>query len=287
MHVGIRGRATYRFFRTYPVIPIVILVAVVVSAIFAPLIAPHSPTLAVLRDSNRPPFWFEGGSMRYILGADHQGRDVLSRVIYGARISMTIAAVAVTAGMLVGTSLGLLAGYFGGVLDDLVMRLVDVSLAIPFILLALTFVVVFGQSFTLLLGLLALVSWSGYARQIRAEVLQLREMDYVALAKVAGAPRVQILYRHIFPGVVNTIIVLGTLQVGHLILVEAILSFLGAGISPPTPAWGSMIAEGRIYLASAWWIAVFPGIGIFFTVLAINFFGDWLRDRLDPRLRQL
>jgi len=200
---------------------------------------------------------------------------------------MTVAAVSISAGMLVGTSLGLLAGYFGGILEEFLMRLVDVSLAIPLILLALVFVIVFGQSFTLLLGILALASWSQYARQVRAEALQLRGMDYVALAKVSGASHLRILSIHMLPGVVNTITVLATLQVGQLILIEAILSFLGAGIPPPTPAWGSMIAEGRTYLGSAWWIAVCPGIAIFLLVVSLNFLGDWLRDRLDPRLRQL
>jgi peptide/nickel transport system permease protein len=280
-------RGWYRTFRRWPFIPLAILLVLAVCAIFAPWLAPHSPTLATLRDRNAPPMWAEKGSSKHILGADQQGRDVLSRVIYGARVSMTVAAVAISVSLVVGTVLGLLAGYLGGLVDEFVMRLVDLSLSIPVILIALVFVIVLGQSFALLLGILALTTWSRYARQVRAEALQLRETDYVALARVANASTFRILYRHVFPGVIPTITVLASLQVGGLILTEAILSFLGAGIPPPTPAWGAMVNDGRNYLASAWWIAFFPGVAIFLTVLAFNFLGDWLRDKLDPRLRQL
>jgi peptide/nickel transport system permease protein len=231
--------------------------------------------------------WYANGTSDHILGADKQGRDVLSRIIWGARVSMTVAAVAVSASLIVGTALGLLAGYLGGLVDEAIMRIVDLSLSIPVILIALVFVTVLGQSFALLLGILALTTWSRYARQVRAEALQLRETDYVALAKVANASMPRILLKHIFPGVVPTISVLATLQVGGLILTEAILSFLGAGVPPPTPAWGSMVSEGRDYIQSAWWVSFFPGLAIFLTVLAFNFLGDWLRDKLDPRLRQL
>jgi peptide/nickel transport system permease protein len=211
----------------------------------------------------------------------------LSRIIHGARISLIIAAVSVTGGLALGTIVGMISGYIGGFLDDLIMRSVDVFLAIPYILIALVVVLVFGQNFLTILALLGLITWAGLARQIRAEVLLLREMDYVKLAMVAGASKARILRRHIFPGVINTLIVVGTLRVGSLILFEAILSFLGAGIPPPTPSWGSMVSDGRDYLADAWWIAFFPGMAIFLTVLALNFTGDWLRDRLDPRLRQI
>jgi peptide/nickel transport system permease protein len=189
-------------------------------------------------------------------------------------------------GGVVGTVLGMVSGYYGGWVDEIAMRLIDIVLSVPLILVALSVVIVFGQSTTVLIGILAMNAWSGFARQSRAEVLQLKNMDYVALAKVTGASTPRILYKHIFPGVVSTITVVGTLQVGNIILTEAILSFLGAGIPPPAPSWGSMVSDGRTYLGSAWWIALFPGMAIFLTVLAFNFLGDWLRDTLDPRLRQ-
>ena len=167
------------------------------------------------------------------------------------------------------------------------MRLVDITQAIPYILVALVLIIVLGQSFPVLLGILALSTWSGFTRQVRAETLALRETDYVALAKVAGASSFRIMYRHILPGTANTVIVIATLRVGSLILLEATLSYLGAGLPPPTPAWGAMIADGRDYLATAWWVAFFPGVAIFLVVMALNFLGDWMRDRFDPRLRQL
>jgi peptide/nickel transport system permease protein len=180
-----------------------------------------------------------------------------------------------------------MSGYFGGYVDEIVVRIMDISLAIPFLLLALIVVMVFGASLTVLMGVLALSTWAGPARLVRSQVLQLKTLDYVALAKVSGASTFRILYKHILPGVTNTIIVVATLAVGSVILSEAILSFLGAGVPPPTPTWGSMVADGRDYLGSAWWVAFFPGMAIVLTVLAFNFLGDWLRDWFDPRLRQL
>lgn len=277
----------FRTLRRWPVVPVVILVALVVTGAFAPWIAPNDPLYSSLRDRTLPPFWYPNGSTEHLLGTDHLGRDLLSRIIYGARVSLIIAAVSLTAGVLVGTVLGIFAGYFGGHVDELTMRLVDVSLAVPYILIALVTVIALGQSFPVLLGILAFSTWSAIARQVRAEALQLKHMDFVALARVAGASDLRIMYRHILPGIVNTIIVISTLRVGSLILLEAILSFLGAGIPPPRPAWGAMVSDGRDYLGSAWWIAFFPGMAIFLTILALNFMGDWLRDRLDPRLRQV
>jgi len=200
---------------------------------------------------------------------------------------MTVAAIAISTSLLIGTSLGLLSGYFGGLIDDIIMRLVDINLAMPLILVALVLVIVFGQSFALLIVILGLFAWSGYARQVRAETLQLRDKEYVLAARISGASAGRILWKHLFPGVIPTITVLASLQVGSLILTEAILSFLGAGVPPPTPSWGSMVADGRNYLATAWWIAIFPGVAIFLTVLAFNFMGDWLRDFMDPKLKQL
>ena len=192
-----------------------------------------------------------------------------------------------TIGVLVGTLLGLFAGYWGGWIDELIMRLVDFWLALPFILVALVVAIVWGQSLMIMLGLLALLAWSPFVRNIRAEVLTLKELDYVNMARVAGATGSRIMIRHLLPGVFNTIVVIATLRVGSWILAEASLSFLGVGIPPPTPAWGLMVAEGRQWLTTAWWISFFPGLAIFLVVMSLNFFGDWLRDKLDPRLRQV
>ena len=228
-----------------------------------------------------------GGSAKYLLGTDHLGRGVLSRIIHGARISLIIVSITLGIGGAIGTTLGLAAGYFGGWVDELLMRIVDIFLALPLILVALVLVVALGSSFALIVGVLVLFIWVRFARQIRGEVLQLKTMDYIALAKVAGASTPRILFVHLFPGVLNTLIVVATLQVSIVILAESGLSFLGAGVPPPTPAWGSMVADGRGYLADAWWISTMPGIAILLTVLSLNLFGDWLRDRLDPKLRQL
>ena len=281
------ARGVVRFFRKWPVFPVAILVLMAIFAIFAPLLAPHHPEEAELRDRNTPPVWSDEGSSKYILGADHQGRDLLSRIIFGARISLAVAAAALVVGGVVGTVLGMVSGYLGGWTDEIIMRLTDIFLAIPLILVALVFAVILGQKFIVLVGLLAVFSWSFFARLVRAEVLSLKTMDYVSMARINGASTPRILVKHIFPGVVNSVVVFGTLQVGTLILTEATLSFLGAGVPPPTPAWGSMVSDGRVYIASAWWITFFPGVAITLTVVALNFMGDWLRDVLDPRLRQL
>ena len=229
----------------------------------------------------------DGGNSKYLLGTDDLGRDILSRMIYGARISLIIAAVTLGIGGAIGTGLGLIAGYVGGLIDEIVMRIVDIFLALPLVLVALVLVVAVGQSFFITTVVLVLFIWVRFARQIRGEVLQLKTMDYVSLAKVAGASTPRILFVHLFPGVINTLIVVATLQVSIVILVESTLSFLGAGVPPPTPAWGSMVADGRDFLADAWWISTMPGVAILLTVLSLNLFGDWLRDRLDPKLRQL
>ena len=277
----------YQFIRRWPIIPVAIVVLLILCAAFAGLLAPYDPERGNLRERNVPPIWSAEGSISHVLGTDPQGRDILSRIIFGARISLIIAAVVLCSGGIGGTILGLIAGYAGGIVDELIMRFVDITLAVPFILVAMVVVIVAGQSLTIIIILLVAFSWNAFARQVRAETLQLKTADYVALATVAGASTWRIMYRHILPGVSSTLLVIATLRVGQLILTESILSFLGVGIPPPTPAWGVMIADGRSYLASAWWVAFFPGMAIFLTVLAFNFLGDWLRDWFDPRLRQI
>ena len=273
--------------RRLPVIPASIILLVLVCGIFANWLAPHNPRVGILQERNTPPAWSAGGSSNHLLGTDQQGRDVLSRIIHGARISIMVAAVTLLTGGTVGVVLGLLAGWYGGWVDELIMRLVDILLALPLILVALTLVVSLGQSLPVILVVLAIWIWPRFARMVRGEVLRLRTMDYIALAKVSGASTFRILTVHLFPGVINTLIIVATLQVGIVILVESTLSFLGAGVPPPTPAWGSMVSEGRDKLALAWWISTLPGLAIMMTVMALNLFGDWLRDTLDPKLRQL
>ena len=298
--------------RRWPIFPIFIILTLIVSAVFAPFVSPNDPVKQDLRAKTDAPFWYpacgtktnpingnetkevpwldscrQTGDNFYILGADPLGRGLLTRIIYGSRVSLRLAAVAIIVGTVVGTSLGLSAGYFGGIIDELIMRLTDIATAIPYLLLALIIVIVFGQEEYVIVGVLALASWPGIVRLVRGQTLQLKSLDYVSLAMIAGASTPRIMYRHILPGVTNTIVVATTLQVGSIILAESILSFLGAGVPPPTPSWGSMVSDGRDYLSSAWWVAFFPGMAIFLTVLAFNFIGDWLRDRWDPRLRQL
>lgn len=286
---GINGwlAGAWRFLRRYPVIPGIIIVLLLFTAVFAPWLAPVDPLKADLYSYNSPPWGFPGGSSRHLLGADQVGRDILSRIVYGARVSAVVMAVSLVFGIGFGTTMGLLSGYFGGNVDELIMRVVDIWAALPYIMVALVAVVVLGQSFAVLIFLLALLSWPGAVRLVRAETLSLKTRDYVALAKVAGASNSRIILRHILPGVINLVVVSATLSMGSIILTEATLSFLGAGIPPPNPSWGSMISEGRRHLDGAWWVATIPGVCIFLVVMAGNFVGDWLRDRFDPRLRQL
>jgi peptide/nickel transport system permease protein len=263
-----------------------ILAVLIVFAVLAPVIAPYHPVRGNLAERTKPPLPFEGSTTAHILGTDQQGRDIFTRLMYGARVSLTFAAATMALGLTFGAILGAISGYFGGHIDEFIMRLVDLSNALPFILVALVVVMVFGPSFMTLLVILSIFSWDSFARQVRGEVLQLTRMDYVSLARVAGASPARIIWKHLLPGVTNTLIVVCTLRTGQIILAESTLSFLGVGIPPPNPAWGSMVSDGRQYLSSAWWIAVIPGLGIGLTVFALNFLGDWLRDHFDPRLRQ-
>jgi peptide/nickel transport system permease protein len=234
-----------------------------------------------------PPFFVSGGSTAHLLGTDQLGRDVLSRIIFGARISLSVSALVVVTNSAIGTTLGILAGYIGGRFEAFMMRVVDVSLALPGILIALLLAVILGPGFfTVVLAMTAL-GWASYTRLIRGETLKLRESDFVAQARINGASQVRIMTVHIFPNVVNSLTVMMTLGVGMAILVESSLSFLGAGIPPPTASWGSMVSDGKDLLDTAWWISTFPGLAIGLVVLSGNFLGDWLRDKLDPRLRQM
>ncbi len=272
--------------KRYPVVPVAILLFfLVIPAVFAPLVAPHDPLKGSLSKRLKPPAWAEGGSIEYPLGTDKMGRDLLSRMIYGARISLLVSFMTVIVGGSMGTALGLISGYFGGKIDTLIMRLVDITLSLPTILLALVLVSALGPSFGTVITVIALIIWARYARQARAETLTVREQDFVARARVAGASHTRIMLRYIFPNIVNTLVVLATLQVGSIILLESTLSFLGVGIPRPTPAWGVMVADGRELIVTAWWVSMFPGIGIMLTVLSLNLFGDWLRDHLDPKLK--
>ena len=285
------GRRVYAFIRRWPILPGIVLAAMVISAIFAPWIAPQEPNIQALRDRNAPPIWLEDGerelTQSYLLGADQVGRDVLSRIIYGARISLAVAGVALVSGLVVGVTLGLVAAWYGGFIDEIIARAVDIWHALPFLLVAIVVVTLFGGSLTVLMGVLAMVSWAGFVRNVRADVLTLREREYVLMARVCGASPARVIVRHILPGVIPTIMVIATLAVGGLILTEATLSFLGAGIPAPTPSWGLMVSEGREYLTTAWWSSFFPGLAIFLVVMSLNFMGDWIRDYTDPRLRQL
>ncbi len=272
-----------------------VLAVLLFTGIAAPWLEPKDPIKQNLRARNAPPSWHDPEwyadnpnlTESYFLGADHVGRDVLSRLIQGTRVSLIVVAVSMGTGLAVGTALGLIGGWFGGLTDEIIMRMVDIWAAVPFLLVALVVAVVLGSSLTIMMALLALLAWSGFVRNIRAEVLTLKERDYVKLAQVAGASTTRVLLRHIFPGITNTMVVIATLNIGGLILAEATLSFLGAGIPGPKATWGLMINEGRLYLSQAWWITVFPGAAIFLVVMSLNFLGDWLRDYLDPRLRQL
>jgi len=273
--------------RRLPIIPLFVISVIVFVAIFAPFVAPHHPLLADFEKRNVPPVWDVEGTSDYLLGGDHIGRDVLSRIIYGARISLLVAVTVLIAGTLFGTVLGIAAGYLGGAVDEIIMRLVDFTNAVPFILVALVAAVVWQPSLMLVVILLIIFTWPPFARQVRAETLQLKSTDYVSLARVSGASGLRIAIKHILPGVASTVMVLASLQVGSLIITESVLSFLGVGIPAPSPSWGNMVAQGRNYISTAWWITFFPGFAILLVVFSMNFFGDWLRDKLDPRLRQL
>ena len=275
--------------RRYPLIPMaILLIFLVIPAIFADWVAPYDPVDGgSLKERLLAPVGFEGGTWAHPLGTDRLGRDMLSRIIHGARISLAVSLVSIFVGGLVGTTLGLLAGYFGGWWDHIIMRMVDVKLSLQSILIALVLVAIFGPSFGTVILVVALLLWTRYARLVRGETLALKSKDFVLRAKVSGCSTFRIITRHIFPNVVNTIIVLATLEIGQVILLESTLSFLGAGIPRPNPAWGLMVADGRGLIVTNWWVFFFPTIAIVLTVLSMNLLGDWLRDKLDPKLRNV
>jgi len=269
--------------RGAPIVATVLVVIFVAAAVLAPLIAPFDPAEQNFLASLSPPAWQAEGTLANLLGGDNLGRDILSRLIYGARLSLIIAVFAIALAGAVGVILGLIAGYAGGALDSLIMRIVDAFLAMPFILMALGFVAALGPSVTNIILVMGITNWARYARLVRGEVLSVKSRDFVALARIAGQPRWRIGIRHILPNVANSIIVLATLDLGRVIILESSLSFLGLGVQPPDVSWGLMLADGRAYMTVAWWLTVMPGLAILLSVLSLNIFGDWLRDRLDPR----
>jgi peptide/nickel transport system permease protein len=284
-----RLRAVVKAVREAPLAAVVILGGLILVAVLADLIAPYDPTLPVKgAEMFAPPFWVDGGSLATPLGTDFQGRDILSRLIYGARVSLVVGLMGTLVAGGIGTAMGILSGYVGGWVDQIIMRVTDAWLALPAIVFAIFLAAMLGPSMWNIIVILGAVYWTRYARVIRGEVLTLRERDFVKLAEIAGASRWRVIKKHILPNVMNTATVLASLTVGVVIIAEASLSFLGVGVPPPQPAWGLMLSEARpTLMAGQWWLTVFPGACILLIVLATQLFGDWLRVRLDPQLRNL
>jgi len=289
-----RGARILRGLSLY--VPATIMALVVLMAIFADLawiglpdvgLAPYDPNDGILTDRRLPPAFVEGGKSEYLLGTDGLGRDVLSRVIHGARVSLSVSLLVILITASIGTILGITAGYLGGRIEGFIMRVTDVALSFPGLILALLLATIIGPGYTTVVIALSILGWAGYARLVRGEALRIRQSDFVAQARINGASTLRIMLRHVFPNIINSLIVIMTLMVGAMIIAESTLSYLGIGISAPTASWGSMVADGRTDLDRAWWISAFPGIAIGLVVLSGNFLGDWIRDKLDPRLRQL
>src|SRR6266496_1089814 len=280
-------RRWFRLARELPLLSLAILVPFVLIALFAAVVAPYDPTEPIPGAKIfEPPFWMEGGSAHALLGTDFHSRDLLSRLIFGARVSLVVGVTGTLVAGSIGTALGILAGYLGGWVDQVVMRLTDAWLALPALVFAIFLATMLGPSMWNIVIILGSVYWTRYARVIRGEVLSLREREFVKLSEIAGASSYRVIVKHILPNVLNTAMVLASLTIGVVIIAEASLSFLGVGVPPPEPAWGLMLAEGRSTLmVGDWWLTVFPGLGIMLVVLATQLLGDWLRVRLDPQLR--
>jgi ABC-type dipeptide/oligopeptide/nickel transport system permease subunit len=262
-----------------------ILLLIVASSALAPWIAPQDPLAVNIRHRLTPPAWMDGGTTQHLLGTDPVGRDLLSRMIYGGRVSLVIGVAAVILSATIGVLLGLGAGYVGGGTDWTIMTIINVMLTFPFVLLALAVIAVLGPSLVNMIIVLGVAGWPIYARVVRAEAMALREREFVLAGRALGMSHVRIVFRQILPNLVSAIVVIATLQVAQVIILESFLSFLGLGIQPPTPAWGNMLGEGRVYMLNSWWIAAFPGLAIFVTTLAINLMGNALRDWLDPHMK--
>lgn len=284
----------WEFMRRWPVIPAFVIIVFGLATIFTTQFATDDPNDQNLRASFAAPIWndeyYENNERldrRYLLGADQHGRDIYSRVVHGTRVSITVAFAAAAIGMTVGLWAGIASGWFAGWFDEIMTRFVDVWNGLPFLLIALVVSITIGTGLLVLIGLLVMATWVGLVRNIRAEVLTLKTRDYVAAARVAGGGDFRIMYRHILPGVLNLLMVLASLRIGGLILAEASLSYLGIGVPSRYPSWGNMISDGREFLDTAWWVSFFPGFCIFLVVMSFNFIGDWVRDKTDPRLRQI
>jgi peptide/nickel transport system permease protein len=263
----------------------VIVLVYILAAILAPAITRYDPLRGNLRERLLPPAWMEGGSTAHILGTDEQGRDLATRIIYGARVSLLVGFLAVGISVMIGTSLGALGGFFRGRFDDVLSRFADLLLAFPFLIFAIGMMAFLGPGFTNLILALTFKGWVEFFRLVRGEMMSEKTKEYVEAAKVVGQPKALIIGNEILPNIVQSVFVLATLRIGYMIIMEASLSFLGLGIQPPTPAWGSMVAAGRDYLLTAWWVSTMPGIALLILVLCINVLGEGLRDILDPRLR--
>jgi peptide/nickel transport system permease protein len=262
-----------------------VLLVIVLSALFAPLLAPHDPLVVDIRHRLSPPAWMAGGTTEHLLGTDQVGRDLLSRVIYGGRISLVVGVSAVILSAGIGILAGLAAGYFGGAIDWAIMTVVNIVLVFPFVLLALAVIAVLGPSLPNMIAVLGVAGWPIYARVLRAETQALREREFVTAGRALGMSHARLIFRQILPNLISASVVIATLQVAQVIVLESFLSFLGLGVQPPIPAWGNMLGEGRVYMLNSWWIAAFPGAAIFVTTLVINLIGNALRDWLDPRLK--
>jgi peptide/nickel transport system permease protein len=283
-------KSSYLIFRQrmkrFPLIPVILLMPILLFGIFAPIFYTHDPVAMNSSFSLKPPYLF-GGDPSFFLGTDHLGRDIYSKIVAGARASLIAACAGVLLAGILGIFLGMIAGYFGGWVDQIIMRIVDIQMSIPVILLTILISAALGGGLLTITICIALVFWTQYARVIRGETLSIREREFIALARIAGCSPGRMLIKHILPNLVSTSTIIGSLQLGRAIIIEASITFLGLGIQPPDTAWGLMMAEGRMYLTSAWWLPTFAGFAIVITVLGANLMGDWVRDRLDPKLRQL